>query len=127
MYQDLGKALRRRFGARRRLRVVEDGDRAGYKSARGIAAKAKQRITAWTLPPKSPGLMPLDYSLWREIELRTWRQKGRGRESKARYAARLRRTALSLPRPLVRRVLAQMRPRLMSIVRSRGKDAKLET
>ena len=64
MYGALGKSLRKRYGGKRKFNVVEDGDTKGFQSSKGKQAKTKERIKCWMWPPRSPGWMPLDYSLW---------------------------------------------------------------
>ena len=70
MYAKLGAALRATWGNKRAFRVVEDGDTKGFQSNKGKCATEEQRIESWMLSPRSPGLMPLDFSLWDEIERR---------------------------------------------------------
>ena len=56
------------WGDKRRYLVVEDGDRKGnHQSGKGIAAKAKNKIHAMTLPPRTPSLIPLVFSIWAEV------------------------------------------------------------
>ena len=45
-------------------RVLEDNDPAGYKSSKGMAAKAAAGIETLDLPKRSPDLNPLDFSFW---------------------------------------------------------------
>ena len=65
------------------------------------------------LPPRSPDLNVLDYSLWHEIYKRLRRQEARfpknKTESKAEFLKRLRRVAFSLPPRLVCRVVQSMK------------------
>ena len=78
------------------------------------------------LPPRSPGWMPLDYSLWDEIEGRVLAQVGYEDETKESYAARLRRTALRLPKTLVRSVVGRMKQNIKETVASRGAHTQLD-
>ena len=43
---------------------MEDNDPAGYKSSKGMAAKAAAGIETLDLPKRSPDLNPLDFSFW---------------------------------------------------------------
>ena len=115
--------MRRRWGADKRVfRVVEDGDRKGYQSKKGVAAKASQRIVSMKLPPRSPEMMPLDYSLWKAIEDRMHNdQTVSGAESEGAYLRRLERTAKSLPAGLVKKTLGQMHKRIAAIVQEHGR------
>ena len=47
--------------------ILEDNDPAGYKSSKGMAAKAVAGIVTDHLPRRSPDLNVLDYSLWHAI------------------------------------------------------------
>ena len=60
-------ALVRKYGALNRFRIVEDGDRKGHYSNKGITAKKAARTYAMKLPPRTPSLMPLDYAMWFRI------------------------------------------------------------
>ena len=122
MYKDLGVALRRFWGKKRAYRVVEDGDPKGYQSNKGIAAKASEKIQPWKLPPRSPEWMPLDYSIWKEIEKRMLADDSvTGTESREEWLARLRRTAMGLPRDYVKSVLLKMKGNIEATVESQGK------
>ena len=59
----LAAALKKAWGAKRRYLIVEDGDRKGNQSGKGVAAKEKAKIRAMTLPPRTPSWMPLDFAL----------------------------------------------------------------
>ena len=102
MYKALGAALRKFHGRRASYRVVEDGDPKGFQSNKGIQAKKEQKIRSWKLSPRSPVLMPLDYSLWNEIERRVLAKKGPANESMQAYKKRLNLTAKKLPRGQVK-------------------------
>ena len=53
-------ALKKTWGKQRRYHIVEDGDRKGNQSIKGINAKVESNIDAMTLPPRTPSWMPLD-------------------------------------------------------------------
>ena len=94
MYEEhLKPALVRAWGKRTRYTIVEDGDRKGNASGLGIAAKARAKIYAMTLPPRTPASMPLDYELWKEIEKRVIDGAQEGAESQADFLHRLRAVA----------------------------------
>ena len=68
MYEKhLKAALVRTWGKRSRYNIIEDGDRKGNTSGKGIAAKARAKIYATALPPRTPSLMPLDYAIRNRI------------------------------------------------------------
>eukprot|EP00973_Karenia_brevis_P027118 3740784-Karenia_brevis.AAC.1 len=54
---------------------MEDNDPSGYKSHSAEAKKASLHITPICLPPRSPDLNPLDFSVWAEINKRMRRQE----------------------------------------------------
>ena len=126
MYGKLGEALRAHYGDLPFFRVVEDGDTKGFQSGKGIAAKREQKIRSWKLPPHSPGLMPLDYSLWREIQGRVLSKRAITTESITSYKKRPNLTAKRLPRMLVKRVLGKMKENLQATVDSEGGHTKLD-
>ena len=100
--------------------VIEDNDPAGYKSGKGLAAKKAVGIVTDDLPPRSPDLNVLDYSLWAFIN-RAMRKQERKfpankKETEAEFKARLRKTALGLPSSLVTKCLGDMRRRCREIL-----------
>ena len=125
MYKVLGAALRKTWGRKRAFRVVEDGDTKGFQSSKGKRAKEAERIESWMLPPRSPGWMPLDFCLWDEIEARMY---GKGAktvgETQNAFEARLRRTALRLPKHIVRNCLKKMKANIDATVASRGQHTR---
>ena len=50
----LKPALERKWGKKRKFTIVEDGDRKGNYSGKGIDAKASAKIFPITLPPRTP-------------------------------------------------------------------------
>ena len=104
--------------------VMEDNDPAGYKSSKGIAAKSEARMSVLALPPRSPDLNVLDYSLWKAIATRMREQEAKFRssrvETKEQYKARLRRTALGLPTAEVTKAVQAMHKRVRMVAKERG-------
>ena len=84
---------------------LEDGDSKGFQSSKGVKAKKEEKIESWKLSPHTPGMMPLDYSLWNEIEGRTLAKRAYENESPASYKKRLCITAKRLPKSLVKNLL----------------------
>ena len=125
MYEDkLKPALVRAWGKRSRYTIVEDGDRKGNTSGKGVAAKARAKIYAMTLPPRTPSLMPLDYSVWQVIVKKMIDGAPRGAESKEAFLNRLRAIATSLPKGYVKSVIRRMRGNLKALVEARGYTPK---
>ena len=108
------------------FRVVEDGDPKGFQSGKGLRAKQAQKIRSWTLPPHSPGLMPLDFSLWDEIEGEVLAKRKIEDESMSSYKKRLNLTAKRLPWRLTHRCLGQMKANLRVTVNSGGGHTRLD-
>ena len=107
-------------GDRPRYRIVEDGDRAGNYSTKGVEAKKRAKLTPWKLPPRSPSLMPMDYSIWARIMTDVIENAPAATETKAAFKARLHAAATSLPRGYVRSVIRRMRENLQALVSAKG-------
>ena len=121
MYQGpLLSALRHVWGRRRRYCIVEDGDRKGNQSSKGIAAKAAARIKAMMLPPRSPSLMPLDYAIWHKIEKKMLKDAPRGTETKDAYLKRFKKCAMTLPKGFVQKTIKRMKGNIQAIINARG-------
>lgn len=123
------KTLRRAFpghAARRNAKwtVLEDNDPAGYKSSGGKAAKKEANIVSMDLPPRSPDLNVLDYSLWSAIgsAMRKHERKFRKnkKESKVQYMTRLKKTALGLPTSVVSKAVMDIHRRIRLIEKAGG-------
>ena len=104
--------------------VVDDVDTKGFQSTLGKQAKVRQKIESWLLPPRSLGWMPLDFCLWNEIERRMLAKVVQKTETKEEYAARLRRTTLSLPPALINSCLAKTKANIEATVASKGANKK---
>ena len=110
----LAPALRKAHGNKRPYTTLEDNDPTGYKSNKAIAAKEELKINPIDFPCYSPDLNPLDFALWSEVEARMKKKDVKG-ETKVQYLARLKRTALSIPERVVRKMLGAMPARAQSI------------
>ena len=108
-------ALQGASPGKRKWRVLEDNDPAGFKCRKGVEAKVAARIEPFDIPPRSPSLNVCDYALWSEINRRMRACKARwapGRtETRNQFLARLRRTALRLPAHFVTASIGDMRRR----------------
>ena len=117
-------ALQRVAPGKRKWRVLEDNDPAGFKCRKGMDAKAAARIESFDIPRRSPQLNVCDFALWSEINrrMRTAERKwpaGRT-ESRKQFLARLRRTALSLPQTFVDESIGNMRKRCKCMFEADG-------
>ena len=121
MYEDhLKPALDRVWKKQPRYTIIEDGDRKGNTSGKGIAAKARAKIYAQTLPPRTPSLMPLDYSLWEKIVTKLLDTAPRGKETRAAFLERLKKVATTLPKGTVKKAIGRMRANVKALVDSNG-------
>jgi hypothetical protein len=121
MYEDhLKPALVRAWGRRARYTIVEDGDRKGNTSGKGIAAKARSRIYATTLPPRTPSLMPLDYSIWQAIVKKMIANSPKGVETKDAFLTRLHKITQTLPKGYVKSVIGRMRGNIQALLDAQG-------
>ena len=117
-------ALAKACPRKRKWRVLEDNDPAGFKCRKGLAAKAESGIESFNIPPRSPSLNVCDYALWSEVSRRmrateaTW-PAGKT-ESRKAYVARLRRTALRLPASFVNASVSNMRTRCQRLYNAGG-------
>ena len=113
-------ALRRAYGTKRQYTLVEDGDRKGNQSGKGLRAKAEAGYKVHTLPPRTPSLMPLNYPIWHEIEERMDKSAPKGTESKLAFLKRLEKIAKSLPRSYIQKTVKRMKANLKDIIAAKG-------
>ena len=113
-------ALVRAHGRKRRYTIVEDNDPTGYKSTAGKRAKADLNIAPIEYPTYSPDMNVCDYALWDEVERRMSEQAAPKRETREQFKARLRRTALGIPKNVVLNMLGSMVHRTQSIYENDG-------
>ena len=121
MYEKhLKPALLRKGGKRARYTIVEDGDRKGNVSGLGIEAKARAIICAQTLPPRTPSLMPLDYSVWHAIVQKMAAGGPKGTETRHAFLSRLKKVAKSLPKGFIKSVIGRMKSNTKALVDAGG-------
>ena len=117
-------ALQRAAPGKRKWRVLEDNDPAGFKCRKGVDAKAAARIESFDIPRRSPALNVCDYALWSEINRRMRAAEAKwpaGKtEFRKQYLARLRRTALALPKEFVDASIGGMRRRCKRLFEASG-------
>lgn len=111
--------LKRVRGQKRSYLLLEDNDPTGYKSGKAKAAKAEKGIKAHPFPRYSPEINPLDFSLWKQVEAKVLATAPTKLETVAQYKARLRKTALGMPRSAVEKAVAKMAEKIREL-----KDAK---
>ena len=113
------KVLQRLRPQKRSWLIMEDNDPAGYKSGKGKGAKRANKMRTLDQPPYSPDLNPLDFSLWHAIHEKVLANAD-GKETVSAYKARLRRTALRMPRKIVGKAVLAIRKRANAIFEAKG-------
>ena len=120
----LKKALVKAYPNKRKHLVLEDNDPTGYRSNKGIKAKDENRIAVFEIPPRSPDLSLLDYSIWKEVNRRLREQEKKWpagkRETKKQYVARLKRTASRLPQSFLEASIGDMVRRCKRLYDAKG-------
>ena len=109
-------------GLKRKYRVLEDNDPTGYKSNKAKKVKQSLKIDAVQFPTYSPDLNPLDFSLWHEIDDRMQKNAPKAVETADAFKKRLRRTALRLPKTVVRKAVLSMPKRIKQVIKATGKS-----
>ena len=124
MYSKLLAALQKNVPAKRHYQLLEDNDPSGFKSKKGIAAKEEAKLNVLEIPRRSPDLSVMDYAVWSEINRRMRRQERKWpkskRETRAQFAARLRRTANNLPPTFLENSLGDMQRRCKRVLEAKG-------
>ena len=120
----LAPAMRKAFPGKKKFKILEDNDPAGYKTKAAFIVKKEIGVEEIRLPKRSPDLNVLDYCLWHEINTRMRVQermfKPDFKEKEDAYKKRLRRTALGLPKSLVKRAVGDIVRRLALIKKAKG-------
>ena len=116
----IGPALTRHHGMKRQYNILEDNDPTAYKSNAAKEAKRNLKIVPIEFPTYSPELNPCDYALWEEVENRMAAQKAPKHESVSDFKARLRRTAMAIPKPVIEKMLGSMVRRTQGIFDNDG-------
>ena len=86
-----------------------------------MVAKDSRQGENWA--PRSPDLNPLDFSIWAAIDKKALAGHKAG-EGMAAYKARLRRTALNMPRAEVRKAVEGIKTRAHAIFAADGGNIK---
>ena len=71
------------------------------------------------LPPRTPQWMPLDYSVWHQVETKVL-STCTGSMSKKEYIKKLRRAAMSLKKPFLQKVVGDLPRRINHVVQAKG-------
>lgn len=106
--------------------IVEDGDPSGYESGKAKAIKRQLNIRVLKLPPYSPCLNPLDFSVFAEVESlmtvsnRELLIRKMGKETRQSYLNRLRRKTRSLKTSYLRKTIGSLPKRLNKLYVLKG-------
>jgi transposase len=123
-YKDLGQGLAKTWPSKRKYIVLEDNDPTGYKSTKGVEAKAAEGISVFEIPKRSPDLSLLDYAVWKEVNKRLRRQertwKRSKRETRTHYVQRLKRTIRNLPADFLTNSIGDMTRRCQRLYEAKG-------
>lgn len=120
--------MTRTWGLRRSYALVEDGDRKGNQSNKGLCAKQAAKIKAETLPPRSPCFMPLDFAIWKAVldrMISTMPTHNRT-ETKKEFLARLKKAAKTLPKGIVAKAIDKMKEQVEGVVDAKGYHPKCD-
>ena len=118
------KFLKKKRGNKSSYLLVEDNDPSGYKSSKGMEAKKEIGIRTMKWPRYSPDLMPLDFSLWADVNRRMAESAPSGYESIMCFKQRLRRTALATSRATVMQMVDAIRKKAQEIYDADGGDIR---
>ncbi len=125
--EDIRKLFKRLCPEKASPTIVEDNDPTGYKSSKAIAVKKRLKYNIMSLPRSSPDLNPLDFSIWTDIERRMMKTgPKKRRETVHEYKIRLRKTAMTTSRALVRKAVANMHERAVAIYHAKGNHIDLD-
>ena len=120
------KALRRfawrHYPTKKTWKSIEDNDPC-HKTKGNEAAKKSMGIEPIGLPPRSPDISPLDYSVWGEV-LRLLRTQEENmeekKESQKQFVARLQKTIGGLGKGFLRNTMRGMKGRLRKLHKVKG-------
>ena len=105
-------------------KLLENNDPTGYKSNKAKEMKASKRVKALPFSRYSPDLNPLHFSLWNEGERRTLKCAPKKVETVVAYKARLRLTALNLPKEMVTKAVRSMPEKIKQVIDAKGGSIK---
>ena len=105
-------------------KIVEDGDPAGFRSALGRKTKESLGFSQIPLPPNSPDLQLLDYSVWsaanRVLRKQEREMKKGAIESKKSHKARIRKALVGLKKDFLKKSQRPMARRLKQCKKAKG-------
>ena len=90
----------------------------------GLCLESKKQVAvlhgihALDFPKYSPDLNPMDFFLWAEVNRRMSKQKAPRKETVATSKARMRRTAMNIPKDIIREAVLNIRKRAAAVVKA---------
>ena len=85
-----------------------------------MKAKRDSNIKAIEFPRYSPDLNPLDFFIWAEVQRRMAQSAPSGKESFDAYKARLKATAMAIPKAAIRSAVSNMKAKAAEVVAAKG-------
>jgi hypothetical protein len=120
----LRRALNKNYPGKRKCFVLEDNDPTGFRSTKGMKAKADSKIEIFAIPKRSPDLSVMDYAIWSQVNRRLRKQeaswKTGKKETRCQYVSRLRRTAMRLPKEFIVKSIGDMVRRCKRLYDAKG-------
>ena len=87
-------------------------------------SQAERRIGVFTIPKRSPDLNVMDFAIWSEVERRMRKQERSWpidrQETRAKFAARVVRTARALPAEYINKSIADLTRRCSLLFEAKG-------
>ena len=102
--------------------IIEDNDPAGFRAKKSIEIKKELKLEPIGLPPKSPDISPLDYSIWSHVlkTMRAQERKMRKKESKKCHIERIKSTMKNMDKNFLRKTMRSMKKRLTACYKAKG-------
>lgn len=122
LYRTLARKV---FARKPNYFLVEDNDPAGFSSPAGLQAKRALGIETVKLPPYSPELMPLDFSIFSFISRRIAESNSMALnsglvETKSAYLDRIRRIIMRTPLEFIRNSIKDIPNRIRTLYNCGG-------
>ncbi len=124
LYKDVVKlALSKRYPGRSKHTILEDNDPTGNMSKKGVAAKKACKIEVFKIPPRSPDLNVLDYTIWATVEKLMRKQERNMKEkheTRQQFINRLDRTAKGLSAAFINNAIDNLKERCQRLHKAKG-------
>ena len=108
------------WGEERKYHLLEDNDPANYNSNMAKILKAEKEIKAHVFPLYSLDINPLNFCFWKPVEATVLAECPARVGAAAKYKARLRETALALPKGVVTKAVGRTAGRVRMLKGGKG-------